>query len=104
MHAGLAAKAQQFPDLRIVALAFGQPRCEFVDDVTQPMRLLVARDLARNAARILDVLVAVEKIAIVVGSGPTGFHKWTEKITESLLGLSSNTASVGVLERMPPSQ
>src|SRR5258705_9029970 len=42
--------------------------------------------------------------AIVLGSGPDGFHMWTEKISESLRGMSSNTASVGVFERIPPSQ
>jgi hypothetical protein len=42
--------------------------------------------------------------AIVVGSAPDGFHMCTAKISEFLRGLSSNTASVGVFERMPPSQ
>src|SRR6266576_5629453 len=42
--------------------------------------------------------------AIVVGSGPDGFHKCTAKISEFFRGLSSNTASVGVFDRMPPSQ
>jgi hypothetical protein len=32
------------------------------------------------------------------GSGPSGFHMLTVKITESLRGLSSSTASIGVLE------
>src|SRR5258707_8651354 len=42
--------------------------------------------------------------AIVVGSAPDGFHMWTAKISEFLRGLSSKTASVGVFDRMPPSQ
>ena len=41
---------------------------------------------------------------MVSGSGPTGFHMWTAKISELRRGLSSKTTSVGVLERMPPSQ
>ena len=41
---------------------------------------------------------------IVSGSGPRGFQIWTAKISEFRRGLSSNTASTGVLERMPPSQ
>ena len=32
------------------------------------------------------------------GSGPSGFHMWTVKISESLRGLSSSTASIGVFE------
>jgi hypothetical protein len=35
----------------------------------------------------------------VFGSAPTGFHRWTVKISESLRGSSSSTTSVGVLER-----
>src|SRR5271156_1161819 len=62
VHPGLAAVAQQFPDLRLAALAFGQPRRELFDDVTQPMRLLVARDLTCDAARILYVLMAGEGV------------------------------------------
>jgi hypothetical protein len=42
--------------------------------------------------------------AIVVGSAPDGFHIWMAKISEFLRGLSSNTASVGVFDNMPPSQ
>src|SRR2546423_7785557 len=42
--------------------------------------------------------------AIVVGSEPDGFHRCTAKISEFLRGLSSNTASVGVFDNMPPSQ
>src|SRR6266700_5790517 len=42
--------------------------------------------------------------AIVVGSAPDGFQRCTAKIREYLRGLSSNTASVGVFDRMPPSQ
>src|SRR5882672_10236549 len=42
--------------------------------------------------------------AIVVGSAPDGFHRCTAKISESLRGSSSNTASVGVFDRIPPSQ
>ena len=34
----------------------------------------------------------------VSGSGPAGFHMCTAKITESRRGLSSRTASIGVLE------
>ena len=41
---------------------------------------------------------------IVVGSGPCGFHICTAKTSELRRGVSSNTASTGVLERMPPSQ
>ena len=41
---------------------------------------------------------------IVSGSGPTGFHMCTAKISELRRGLSSKIASVGVFERMPPSQ
>ena len=41
---------------------------------------------------------------IVPGSSPIGFHRCTAKISEFLRGLSSKIASVGVLERMPPSQ
>ena len=42
--------------------------------------------------------------AIVVGSAPDGFQRCTAKINEFLRGLSSNTASVGVLDKIPPSQ
>ena len=42
--------------------------------------------------------------AIVSGSVPVEFHMCTAKITESFRGLSSKTASVGVFDKMPPSQ
>jgi hypothetical protein len=38
------------------------------------------------------------------GSGPIGFHMCTAKMRESRRGSSSKIASVGVLERIPPSQ
>ena len=41
---------------------------------------------------------------MLAGSVPIGCHTLTEKISESRRGLSSNTASTGVLEKMPPSQ
>ena len=42
--------------------------------------------------------------AIVSGSVPVGFHMCTAKITESFRRLSSKTASVGVFDKIPPSQ
>ena len=41
---------------------------------------------------------------MVSGSAPIGFHMCTAKISELRRGLSSKITSVGVLERMPPSQ
>ena len=48
----------------------------------------------------------LESLTLLVepGSSPIGFQRWTAKISEFLRGLSSKIASVGVLERMPPSQ
>ena len=41
---------------------------------------------------------------IVSGSGPCGFQMCTANTSELRRGLSSNTASTGVFDRMPPSQ
>jgi hypothetical protein len=38
---------------------------------------------------------------IVFGSDPSGFQIWAANTTEFFRGLSSNTASTGVLDRMP---
>ena len=62
VHTGLATITEQFPYLRLAALDFRQSRGEFVDDVAQAMRLLVPRDLARDATGILHVLMAVENV------------------------------------------
>jgi len=45
MHARLTAVTCEFAHLRFVAFALGQPFDKFVDDVAQPMGLLLARKL-----------------------------------------------------------
>jgi hypothetical protein len=62
MHAGRAAVAGEFAHGIELALLLGQARDELVDDVAQPVRLLLARDVAGDAAGILHVLVAVEHV------------------------------------------
>src|SRR3954453_2164869 len=62
MHARRTAIAGQFAHRWVAALAFGKPSGELIDDVTQTMRLLLARDLACNTAGILHVLVPVQHL------------------------------------------
>src|SRR5690349_24690003 len=62
VHPGLAAIACELAHSRAIALTLGQTRGELVDDMAQPMGLLLAYDLACDAAGILDVLVAVEHL------------------------------------------
>ena len=59
MHPGRAAIAGELAHRRVVALGLGQPCGELVDDMAQPMRLLLPRDMAGDPARILHVLVPV---------------------------------------------
>lgn len=40
----------------------------------------------------------------VQGQSPSGFHKWTTITSPLRRGKSSNTASTGVFDRIPPSQ
>ena len=92
--------------------ALAQPRgahifgsgCQLFDDVAQPVRLLLARDVAGDTARVLDVFLPVQHLPDRAGLRPAGFHRWTAKISEFFRGLSSKMASVGVLDRIPPSQ
>jgi hypothetical protein len=45
VHLGLAAITRQFPHRLAVALGLGKPCRKFVDDMTQPMDLLLSGDL-----------------------------------------------------------
>src|SRR5882724_5284625 len=58
MHPRLAAVTGQFADRRIVALGLRQPGRELVDHMPQPVRLLLADDVACDPAGILHVLVS----------------------------------------------
>lgn len=64
------------------------------------MGLLVSRDLACDPAGMFCTsLWRLRTSAIVPGSAPTGFQRWTVKMSESLRGLSSDTTSLGVLRK-----
>jgi hypothetical protein len=60
MHPGLAAITCQFARRSAAALGFRQVRDKLVDDVTQPVDLLLPHDLAGDPAGILHILVPVE--------------------------------------------
>ena len=50
MHLREAAVARQLAHLLALAHVVGQLRCELTDDVTHPVRLLLAADVARDPA------------------------------------------------------
>ena len=104
MHARVAVIAGELPVERIVLLLLGHIFEQLGDDVAELMRLALAHDVAGDAARILDVLVRLRICQMVSGSSPVGCHRCTAKISELRRGWSSKMRSVGVLERMPPSQ
>ena len=61
----------------------------------------LAHDVGRDPARILNVLVAVEDLPDGLGLVPRRMPKMHCELRR---GLSSKMRSVGVLERIPPSQ
>ena len=91
-------------DDRLVAALFRQQLREVRDDVAHVVHLTLSRDVACDPAGVLDVLLTVEDLPDRLRLRPIGFHICTAKISELRRGLSSKIASVGVLERMPPSQ
>ncbi len=60
VHPGLTAISSQFSHHVAIALHLGQTRGKLADDMTQTMRLLLARNMARDPAGILHVLVPIE--------------------------------------------
>src|SRR5258705_12895254 len=60
MHPRRATVTRKLPHRLAVALGFRKPRGELIDDMAQAMRLLLARDLARDPGGILHVLVPVQ--------------------------------------------
>jgi hypothetical protein len=60
MHPGLAAIARELAHRCSPAIGLRKFRGELVDDMSQTMDLLLAHDLARYAAGILHILVAIE--------------------------------------------
>ena len=62
MHLRAAAIACELAHLRAVAHILGKPLDQLADDVAHPVRLLLARDMACDAAGILNLLEAVEHL------------------------------------------
>ena len=60
MHLRPAAAACEFAYSRILPHTFGQLLDQLADDVAQAMGLLLSHDVARDPARVLDVLLAIE--------------------------------------------
>src|SRR5882672_8906862 len=104
MHAGHTAIAGQIAYLRGVTHLLRHASDKLADDVAQAVDLLLADNLARDPIRILNVLVSMQRVPDCVGAGPTGFQRLTVKTRESRRGSSSKIASVGLFDRMPPSQ
>src|SRR5262245_45605727 len=59
MHARKTPVGSQFAHRCAVAFRLGDVLEQFVDDMPQPVRLLLADDVACNPARVLDVRVAM---------------------------------------------
>ena len=104
MHAREATVLGQILDDRAIADVVGHQSDELRDHVAQLVDLTLSCNMTRDAARILNVLLAMKHSQMLSGSGPIGFHMCTAKMRESRRGSSSKIASVGVLERIPPSQ
>lgn len=66
---------------------------------SQLMHLPLARDMACDTTRILNVLLAIEHVPNGLWFRPDRIPLCTAKIRELRRGLSSKIASVGVLER-----
>ena len=72
---------------------------EFPDDVPQAVDLVLPRDVALGAACVLDVFLPAQHLpGCCPAPLPPGCHMFTAKISESRRGLSSSTASTGVLK------
>ena len=103
MHRGFASPRGEPAHGRRRAFGFRHVPGQLADHVAQPVNLLLARDVAVGAARVLDVLLPLRHLPDAL-PGPAGFHIWTEKMIELRRGLSSSTTSTGVFEYTPPSQ
>src|SRR5580658_4775761 len=67
MHGCRAAIARELAHCRILALLRREPHPELADDVAEPMKLLLARDMALGAAGELNVLLAIEHVPDAAG-------------------------------------
>ena len=81
-----------------VALLLRDQLDELADDVAEPMKVLLAGDVAVVAARELDVLLAAEHVLERLRLGAGDVPHLVGEHDGIAPGLSSNTASMGVLE------
>ena len=75
MHRGLAAIARQFTHRRAVALGLRDTRGELVDDVPQPVKLLLAVIWLAIRLEYCTSFWRLNTSAIVFGSAPCVFQR-----------------------------
>ena len=104
MHARQATEAGQRANGLAAADFFRDVLGKLPDDMAKPVDLQLARNVVRDPAGVLDVFLPVENFPDRLGLGPDRIPRVNGKDQGVPAGASSKTTSVGVLERIPPSQ